>query len=429
MIKNSDTKIINTVDLEESQYWSLDKLERFQNERLQKIIAYAYENIPGYRRKFESANVMPENIQTKEDLAKLPITTREELQNNPLFVNKDLVFATLYTGGSTGASLKYYDSDESYEVRMNSHYRGWDWNGYRHGMRMIYLKSAQSIVKKGNRLHLIGDLTTKSLKKNVEAILNFNPKHLKGYVNSLYILAKYCLDNNTKLKGIISVTPSSENLYDFQRDLMEEAFGCKVFEEYCCNDGGACGWECEKREGLHYSMERAVIEEIDGEMVVTDLWNRAMPFIRYRNGDSVRWLDKKCSCGRELPLMRVKGRTNDIIITNKRVITPTFLMHHGIGLVGVDKAGKRDFKSGIRTVQYIQKAGEILQVNIVKNPWCTDEEIERFEARLRQFTDNLKVVLNFVDDISKTKKMKRAFIINEDKMLLQKHLHASPGRW
>lgn len=410
------------IDLEKSQYWSLEKLEAFQNKRLIIIINYAYNKIPGYRAKFDEAGVKPDDIKSKDDLYKLPITTREELQDNPMFVNAKLITGTLYTGGSTGTSLKYYESKESGIIRWNAHLRGWNWQGFKLGMKYAVLKSAQKIVKEGRCLYLIGDLTTENLKKNIEELIHFEPVHLKGYVNALYILAKYCLDNEIKLDGVISATPSSENLYDFQRELMERAFNCKVFEEYCCNDGGACGWECEKREGTHYFMERAIIEEINGEMIVTDLWNMAMPFIRYRNGDSVKFMNKKCSCGRELPLMRVKGRTNDIIITNNGVITPSFLIHHGIGLVGVDKKDKRDFKSGIRTVQYIQKPNGILEVNLVKNPWCTSGDIEDFKKTLSPFTDNLKVVINFVDDVSKTKKMKRAFIINEDKELLKKYM-------
>ena len=404
------------IDLNKSQWWSLNELEAFQDERLRRIVNYAYENISGYRKKFDKAKVKPDDIKSKDDLYKLPITTRGELQDNPMFVNEKLITGTLYTGGSTGTSLKYYESKESGIIRWNAHLRGWNWHGFKPEMKYAVLKSAQKIVKEDSCLYLIGDLTTENLQKNVEELIHFKPVHLKGYVNALYILAKYCLDNEIKLDGIISATPSSENLYDFQRETMEKAFKCKVFEEYCCNDGGACGWECEKREGIHYFMERAIIEEINGEMIITDLWNMAMPFIRYRNGDSVRFLDKKCSCGRELPLVRAKGRNNDIIITNKGVITPSFLMHEGIGY------DKEDFKSGIRTVQYIQKPNGVLEVNMVKNSWCTSNEIERFKEKLSPFTANLKIDINFVDDISKTKKMKRAFIINEDKELLKKYL-------
>lgn len=411
----------HVIDLERSQYWSLEKLEAFQNKRLRIIIDYAYKNILGYRDKFDKAGIRPSDIKSKDDLHKLPITTREELQDNPMFMNKGLVSGVLYTGGSTGTSLKYYESKESGIIRWNAHVRGWNWHGFKPEMKYAVLKSSQKIVEEGNRLHLIGELSAENLERNIEEILHFKPVHLKGYVNALFILAKYCLDNGIKLEGMKSVTPSPENLYDFQREIMEKAFNCKVFEEYCCNDGGVCGWECDKREGIHHAMERAIIEEINGEMIVIDLWNMAMPFIRYKNGDSIKFLNKRCSCGRELPLMKVKGRTNDIIITDKGIITPSFLLHHGIGLVGVDKKDKIDFKSGIRTVQYIQKTNGVLEVNLVKNPWCTSDEIERFKKTLSQVTANLKIIINFVDDILKTKKMKRAFIINEDKELLKKY--------
>ncbi len=412
-------KFKRIIDLNMSQWWSIDKLEDFQNQRLRKIIKYVYDNILGYREKFIKAKLKPQDIKTKDDLWKIPITTREELQNNKDFVNDKLISATLYTGGSTGTSLKYYESEESREIRWNSHLRGWSWNGYIPGKKLAIISSAQGLVKDKNTINLIGGLTIENLEKNVEQLIEFKPQHLRGYVGSLYILAKYCLDNNIKLEGIESVDPISENLYNFQREIMERAFDCKVFEEYCCNDGGACAWECDSHEGLHYFMERAIIEDVDGEMVVTDLWNRAMPFIRYKNGDSVKFLDKKCSCERELPLIKAKGRDNDFLITKNGIVGATYLMYHGIGYVG---AGEDDskFRTGIRAVQYVQKPGYLLEVNLVKNKWCKDEEIISFENILSKVTQSMKIRINFVDDIPKTKKGKRSFIINDDKELLNK---------
>lgn len=408
-----------SIDLNKSQWWSFNKLEEFQNQRLRKIIKYAYENIQGYRRKFDDAKVKPEDIRTKNDLWKIPITTREELQNNKDFVNEELISGTLCTGGSTGTPLRYYESRESGKIRWNSHLRGWSWDGYIPGKRLAVISSAQGMVEGGNTINLIGDLTTENLKKNVKKLIEFKPQHIRGYVSSIYILAKYCLDNNIKFEGIESINPISENLYGFQRETVERAFNCEVFEEYCCNDGGACAWECEAHEGLHYFMERAVIQDIDGEMIVTDLWNKAMPFIRYKNGDTVKFIDKKCSCGRELPLITVKGRSNDFLITKKGIISPRVLTHHGIGLVGVDRSTS-NFRSGIRAVQYVQKPGYILEINIVKNPWCTTEEIESFKTDLSQFTDDMKLKINFVEDIPTSKQGKRACIINEDEELLKK---------
>jgi phenylacetate-CoA ligase len=380
---------------------------------MRKIIKYSYNNIPGYKKKFDEANVKPEDIKTTEDLWKIPITTRQELQNNEDFVNMKLISDTLYTGGSTGTSLKYYESAESGRIRWNAHIRGWSWNGYTIGKRLAVIASAQGLVKEENTINLIGDFTTENLNRNVEKIFDFKPQHLRGYVGSLFILAKYCLDNNIKLDGIESINPISENLYDYQRDIMEEAFNCKVFEEYCCNDGGACAWECEAHEGLHYFMERAIIEDADGEMVVTDIWNRAMPFIRYKNGDSIKFLNKSCSCGRELPLIEVKGRANDTIISPKGLVGATFLMRNAIRY-------DKEFKSGIRTVQYIQKPGYILEINLVKNNWCTDKEIEEYKNDLRYIVGDMVIKIHFVETIPRTKKGKTSFIINEDKELLEK---------
>ena len=408
-------------NLEESQYWPYERLVAFQNERLRRLLEYAYAQIPGYRRKFEQAGLTPADIKSLNDLHRLPMTTREELQQNEDFANRALVRRTMYTGGSTGTSLRYYESEIAGRVRWNAHLRGWKWGGYEPGMRCCILKSAQSIVREGDTVHLIGDLSEKNLARNLEIVRSHKPEHLKGYVGSLYIFARYCLDRGIRLEGVVSAIPSSENLYDEQRGVMEEAFGCQVFEEYCCNDGGACAWECEKREGLHYFMERAIIEDVDGKQIVTDLWNLAMPFIRYENGDSVRFLGRKCSCGRELPLLSVKGRTNDIIITPSGVITPTFLMHHGIGLVGVDKE-RPNFRSGIRTVQYVQKPGYRLEVNVVRNPWCTDTDVENLKRDIHRFAGGLQVNVHFVDRIWTTKKGKTSFVINEDKELLQRYL-------
>jgi len=422
--KKTIRKIINffkyekIVDLNQSQWWSYDKLIDFQNRRLENIVAYAYENIPAYRKKFERARVTPEDIRSIEDLSKLPITTREEMQDNQDFVNKDLVARKLYTGGSTGATLRYFESFESGEIRWGVHLRGWRWNGYEHGkQKLAVVSSAQGVIEGENTLNLLGDLSELNIKKNLRKILEFRPQYLRGYVSSLYILANYCIDHNIKIDFVESINPISENLYDFQRESIEQAFGGKVFEEYCCNDGGACAWECEAHEGLHYAMERAVIEEVNGEVIVTDLWNRAMPFIRYRNGDSVTFLKKECSCGRKLPLIKVKGRTNDILIGPKGPISPTYVMHNWYD--GSKYEENREFRTGISLMQFIQKPNYELIINIVKNPNWTQNMYREFEAAMRKTFVGMQMSINIVDFLEATAKGKRHFIINEDRELLK----------
>lgn len=405
-----------TVNLERSQWWSYERLRDFQNRRLRIIVRYAYAEIPAYRRLFDAAGLIPDDIRTVEDLPKLPITRREEMQENTAFVKRARIVNTLYTGGSTGTSLRYFESRASAVVRWNAHLRGWRWNGFEYGRdREAVIASAQGVIGEDRlTLTLTGDMAPASLERSVARLNAFQPQHLRGYVSSLYLLARYCQARDIVFPSLRSINPISENLYDFQRETLEQAFQCPVFEEYCCNDGGACAWECDAHQGLHSCMERAIIEELDGEMIVTDLWNRAMPFIRYRNGDSVTFLRNQCPCGRQLPLIRVRGRTNDIIITPAGPLAATYLMFHGINY-----NDPKRFRSGFQAVQYVQKPGYCLEIYAVLNEWCTRDDVAAFLSDVRAVATGMQVNLHEVADLPASPKGKRQFIRNEDRELLR----------
>src|SRR5665647_679625 len=170
-------------DLSASQYWSLAQLDQFQNARLKVILRYAYNCIPAYRRKFTQAGITPNDIQTKKDLVKLPVTTREEMQSNSDFVNARRIADTLNTGGTSGTPLEYYNSELGSEMQSRAHLRGWAWNGYTPGKKMAVISSAQGHVEADEMLHLAGDFTDESLESNVAALIEFKPQHLRGYVS------------------------------------------------------------------------------------------------------------------------------------------------------------------------------------------------------------------------------------------------------
>jgi len=150
-------------------------------------------------------------------------------------------------------------------------------------------------------------------------------------------------------------------------------------------------------------------------MIVTDLWNKAMPFIRYINGDRVKFLKHQCPCGRTLPLIKVKGRDNDTIISPKGPIGATYLMYHGIGY-----GDANTFRSGIRTIQYVQNTNYQLDVNIVKSHNCSKKQIDDLKKAVKHTCQGMKIAFHFIDDIKGTKIGKRQFIINNDKNLLKK---------
>ncbi len=406
-------------DLSKTERWSYGQLLEFQEQRLRKVVRFAYENVLGYRKLYNEAGLDIRAVRKLDDLEMLPEVTREMVQNNPDFFIPSMIARRSYTGGSTGQPLEYYLCYAALCMRSNVHERGWRWAGQIPGKtRLAILGSSQGKVLGNNVLNLSGNMDEATLEDNAKAIVAFHPHTIRGYVNTLYIQAKYCIEKGYHFDGIYGINPISENLYDYQRETIEQAFGAKIFEEYVCNDGGTCAWECSSHEGLHYFMERAIIQtDRNGEMLVTDLWNTCMPFIRYRNGDSVRFLDKPCSCGIAHPLMRVQGRTNDVLIGPNGAVSPAFLVHHGVGLASAT-SGKTHFTDGIRAVQYVQKPGFQLQVNLVKTFECTDGQIQQFLKRLEGIVQGLEIHLNLCEELPASKKGKRHFIVNEDEELM-----------
>ena len=143
-------------------------------------------------------------------------------------------------------------------------------------------------------------------------------------------LARFINKNGLRTWDGIGVLCGAERLFPHDRAALETAFGPSVFETYGCREVMLIGSECEAHAGLHLTMENLIVElvvtEADGtsrpakegergEVVLTDLHNLGMPFIRYKNGDAaIAGPSTRCSCGRTLPrLAYVDGRTADTL--------------------------------------------------------------------------------------------------------------------
>ena len=126
-------------------------------------------------------------------------------------------------------------------------------------------------------------------------------------------------------------------LEDDDRRLLEQVFGCPVFNRYGCREVSVVASECAAHAGLHVMAEGLYVEietphgpaapGRDGRVLVTDLLNHAMPLIRYRIGDMAAWAAGDCPCGRGLPrLERVAGRVTDFLVgADGRLVSGVFL--------------------------------------------------------------------------------------------------------
>ncbi len=126
--------------------------------------------------------------------------------------------------------------------------------------------------------------------------MDFRPQTMIAYTNPIYEFARFIEAEGLPVPSLHSIVVGAEKLHAFQRQKIEEVFGVRVFETYGSREFMLIGAECEEHAGLHLSMDNLLVEVVDdegsptptgeiGNVVVTDLFNYAMPFIRYVTGD------------------------------------------------------------------------------------------------------------------------------------------------
>jgi phenylacetate-CoA ligase len=332
--------------LTRTQWSNRKELDEIQSSALRALIRHAYDNVPFYRLRMVSAGVMPEDIRSPADLTLLPPLTRQEAQQS--IQSRQAVSGlrpTLWksTGGTTGQPLRFgYDVD-SEAWREAVRQRGYAWAGYFLGRRALHfwgapsreatgvraVKVALDHVAKRNRYIDCAVRSEQVLAGVVRAIRSYRPTVLVCYAGAAADLARYVLETGSRTWPDIPVLCGAEALVAEDRERMVRAFGPGVFETYGCREIMLIAAECQAHDGMHVSVEHLVVEVAveqegrwraakpgeRGEILVTDLHNFGMPFIRYQLGDlAVRERDEPCACGRELPRLReIVGRKVDTL--------------------------------------------------------------------------------------------------------------------
>jgi phenylacetate-CoA ligase len=227
------------------------------------------------------------------------------------------------------------------------------------------------------------------------------PTLLYGHAHSIFILAQFVRNlgcTQIKPTGILS---TSMMLLPHERKLIEDVFSCKVTDRYGCEEVSLIGCECEKHNGMHMNIEHLVIEFIKddgtiaqtgetGNIVVTDLMNFAMPFVRYKVEDVGVPMDAMCSCGRGLPLMgRVTGRVADFLISKNRGRVA------GISLI----ENTLTEMAGIDQMQIIQNSLENMVLNIVPGRVYNDSVQATLIQYFQKIFPDTSVTVNKVEKI------------------------------
>ena len=406
-------------ELETIQWLSKDKIEKIQFHKLEAILKQAYQNVLYYRKKFDELGINPKDIKSFYDYLRIPVLTKTDIQeNNSAFLarnrNKENLIRN-HTGGSTGEPLTFYQ-DENY---LNYSYAGIQLSfgicGYKAGDKQLFLwgSDADAMVHNGIKGKIIDylenskfintfNLTEKSLLTYLEKLYRWSPKFIWGYASSLEMLARFMIKERKPfaLKPA-AIQSTAEVLTPMQRKVIESVFSCKVFDRYGCREVGIVAHECSAHQGLHIYSPNNYVEVLDnsnnpvkdgeiGKIVVTNLNNYAMPFIRYEIGDLGMLVKDKCKCGRNWPrLKKIVGRVSDTIISpSGKMIHGEFFTHLFYGF------------SNVKQFQVVQETQRDLTIKIVKRAKFSEEQLKFLIQKIHKFGDeNFRIKFEFCNQI------------------------------
>ena len=293
--------------LQESQWWSKDKLEEYQMQQLEKLLNHAYNNVSYYKKVFDERGLKPKDIQDFDDLKKLPYLTKEIIRDNleslvaQNYPRSKLQYST--TGGSTGIPMGFYVEKNTTSAKEWAFMlTQWKRVGIRIRDKCIVLRGniVQSASKgkfweynpvNKNLIFSSYHMTDETLPGYIAKIRKFRPDFIQAYPSAITILARFMKENNIKaFPKIKAILCGSENIYPWQRKLLEETFQCRVYSWYGHTEQVVLAGECEKNNYYHVFPEYGIVELIGkgdktvtqenelGEIVATGFNNFACPF-------------------------------------------------------------------------------------------------------------------------------------------------------
>ena len=312
-------------NLREMEKWSNSQLRNFQEVHVQRLLAFASENVPFYRDWFQDQQLNPQ----KASLDQMPIVNKAIMRQEGIerfsamkFPTKDRMISR--SSGSRGEPFTFYISREASSVNTAAKLRTWYQAGYHLGDR--YMKIANG--KRQGEFKKLQDRVNRCIyvpfysmdDSALNAILNTidkeKPLYIRSYPAPIYLLARYRNNHSGFSHCPRRIFATGSTLSVDYRNEIEKAFGCDIIDSYSC-EGTPNTYETPAHDGYHVCGYYGIIEVLDnegraisdgiGRVVSTDFWNLAHPFIRYDTQDLVEVRGGK--------IVRIMGRESDTYLT------------------------------------------------------------------------------------------------------------------
>ena len=340
--------MIPEIELKSSQ-----EIKQFQEDELKKLLYYLKDNSTYYQRVFKRQNIQISDINTLEDLQKIPVTTKEDLyryNDDFICIDSSNIIDYVTTSGTTGNPVFFGLSDKDLE-------------------RLAYneaISFACSKVTKNDTIQLMTTIDRRFLaglayflgarklgagiirvgagipELQWDSILKFKPSYLIAVPSFLLKLIEYAENNgitvnSSSVKGVICIGEPLKN-QDFSDNVLslkiKEKWDIELYSTYASTEMSTAFSECEFQQGGHHHPELIIVEILDdhnqpvmegeeGELVITTLGVETVPLLRFKTGDVIKAHHQPCKCGRNtLRLGPVIGRKKHMIKYKGTTIYP-----------------------------------------------------------------------------------------------------------
>ncbi len=313
---------------------SADALAELQSRRLAELLNYARDHVPRY------SSLIPEESTVRQSpldvLSQIPLLEKDLLRSDSPDIRSSERFWRVEkktTSGSTGHPVTVWKNREALARERGATWRAYEWAGISVAAPQALLWG-RSLTLSGrirsraldffaNRMRLpMFGITESVLERYAEDISRFRPEYLYGYVSGIKSFVMFLDSTGRRLPDSVTcIVTTSELLDAATRQYLSDSTGLPVFNEYGCGEVGSIAHDCELGK-LHIMSDNLLLESVPspelpdgfGELVVTDLFNKVMPLIRYRLGDLGVISSTQCACGRPFPVLdRIVGRAYDTI--------------------------------------------------------------------------------------------------------------------
>lgn len=314
--------------------WPEQERRQWQQQQLRSVLRHARQYVPYY------ADILDKRDLDTVDLTEVPVVDKATMRGcMEYFLSqgwRNIPYIWKKTGGSTGDPFQYPLDKQAWMHIYAASLYFWELTGYRYGERLVLLGSPPSLRpetagwKSRLRFQLEGRVVSTAgwsidAEKSLERALTAGRVRgalWYGYASTVAAMADAVLDKGVRVRPPKAIVTTAELLFPTWRERIEQAFDAPLRDQYGCNDGGILSQGCCQGR-LHVAENVSIVEILDstgrrcnpgeeGEVVVTNLHARTLPFLRYRIGDRAVLGSGTCPCGTEGTFLeRVAGRQGD----------------------------------------------------------------------------------------------------------------------